>query len=39
MDKTIQMILDFVEYFHDEAAVYLFLDPATGGTRTVIQVA
>jgi hypothetical protein len=34
-----QINLDDCEYFHDEAAAYLFFDPTTGETRTVIQVA
>lgn len=34
-----QIDLDDAEYFHDEAAAYLFFDPATGETKTVIQVA
>lgn len=33
-----QIKLDNCEHFHDEAAVYVFLDPSTGETRTVIQV-
>lgn len=33
-----QIKLHDCEYFHDEAAAYLFFDPATGETRTVIQV-
>jgi hypothetical protein len=33
-----QIKLANCEYFHDEAAAYLFFDPATGETKTVIQV-
>jgi len=32
-----QIKLDNCEHFHDEAAVYVFLDPTTGETRNVIQ--
>ncbi len=34
-----QIKLAGCEYFHDEAAAYLFLDPVARETRTVIQVA
>jgi hypothetical protein len=33
-----QVKLDDCECFHDEAAAYVFFDPATGETKTVIQV-
>lgn len=33
-----QMKLKDCEIFHDEAAAYLFIDPASGETRTIIQV-
>jgi hypothetical protein len=33
-----QINLDNCEHFHDEAAAYLFFDPKTRETRTVIQV-
>jgi hypothetical protein len=33
-----QLTLDDCECFHDQAAAYVFLDPKTGETRTVIQV-
>jgi hypothetical protein len=31
--------IDIRNYFHDEAAAYVFHDPVTGVTETVIQVA
>jgi hypothetical protein len=33
-----QIRLERCEHFHDEAALYVFFDPKTGETKTVIQV-
>ena len=34
-----QIAIDDCELFHDEAAAFVFLDPTTGATATIIQVA